>query len=69
MNTDGPFQLSYPEAELEPTKFSINEESRNFPKEAIERLDSQDEALEKTDESSKSSNRRKKRHIPGKSIK
>ena len=67
MNNDDPFELSYPEAELEPTKFSINEESRNFPKEAIERLDSQDEASEKTDESSKSS--RKKRHIPGKSIK
>ena len=38
MDSDGPFQLSFPDAELEPTKFAINDDSRNFPKETIERL-------------------------------
>ena len=41
MDSDGPFQLPslpLPEVDLEPTKFSINDNARNFPKEAIERL-------------------------------
>ena len=49
MNSDGPFQLSYPDANLQPTKFAINDEARNFPKEAIEQLGEGQKAKEKAD--------------------
>ena len=53
MNSDGPFQLSYPDANLQPTKFAINDEARNFPKEAIERLGEGQKAKEKADKTLK----------------
>ena len=53
MNSDGPFQLSYPDANLQPTKFAINDEARNFPKEAIERLGEGQKAREKADKTLK----------------
>ena len=36
-DTDGPFQISYPFAKLQPEKFVINDSPRNFPKEAQKR--------------------------------
>lgn len=32
-----PFELKLPEPVLEPERFAINEEARNFPKEAVDR--------------------------------
>ena len=52
---EGGFDFSVPAADLELSKFAINEEARNFPEEAVERLQKQ-------------RNRRSKRHIPGESF-
>lgn len=50
---EGGFDFSVPAADLELSKFSINEEARNFPEEAVERLQKE------------RNRRRSKRHIPG----
>ena len=51
---EGGFDFSVPAADLELSLFSINEEARNFPEEAVE------ERLAK-----ERNRRRSKRHIPG----
>ena len=60
-NSDGPLEFNLPTLpSLQPTKFSINEGARNFPKEAIERSQNKQQQ-----EDSKS---RKRRHIQGKKL-
>ena len=58
---EGGFDFSVPPADLELTKFSINEDARNFPEEAVERGRRGSIAASQTEEGLV----RSKRHIPG----